>query len=133
MPVAAHQSLFQIPWIRTDAEHLEIVIGFKNQHVRAVKLLCDSIRKVSDIGELRDFYAVVLNAERNRLGRVVRYAERQDFRVADRLRIRCQIEVFELQRASGIGRAFDLGDRVCGETERNSTIGGGDSARLELA
>src|SRR5262249_1442855 len=82
MSIPSHQPLLQCPRIRSDPEHLEVMIRFENQYVRPEQLFCDLVRHVADIGQLRELCSAASHCKCNRFGCVVRDAERQNLEVA---------------------------------------------------
>ena len=62
------------------------MIGFENQNVRATQLLRHKFGQVPDVGKLRDLDAAAGDAERDRLGCVMRNPEGQHLSIADRYR-----------------------------------------------
>src|SRR5262245_25504229 len=84
MAISSHQALLQIPRVWPNAQHLEIVIGFENQNVRAPKPLRDKLRQISNVGELCDLDSAACDAECNRLRCVMWNPEWQHLNIPDR-------------------------------------------------
>ena len=83
MADAAHHALLHGPGIRAHLQHVEIVIGFEQQHVRAAQVELDGFGNVAQIGGDADAHALRLEAEAHRIDGVVRNAEALHFDIAD--------------------------------------------------
>jgi len=83
MAGAAHHALLDVPGIRPDLQHFEIVIRFKNQEIGFAEMMFDQLGQISEIGDNGDFGAVGAEGVANGIDRVVRDCERIDFDVAN--------------------------------------------------
>src|SRR5579872_938369 len=81
--VAAHDALLHRPGIGSDLQHVEVVIGFEQQHVRAAQMELDRVRDISEIGDDADLDALRLKAKAYRVDGIMRNGEAVDFDVAD--------------------------------------------------
>src|SRR5438477_12881614 len=63
MTVAAHHALLDGPGVRTHFKHLQIVVGFEHQNVRAAQMKLDGVRNVPKIGYNCDFDALRAKAK----------------------------------------------------------------------
>ena len=63
------------PGIRTDFEHVEIVIGFQNETIGLAKMDLDELGHVAEVGDNRELGAVGAESKSDRIGGVVRNAE----------------------------------------------------------
>src|SRR5579859_588997 len=81
--VAAHYALLHRPGIRSDLKHIEVVIGFEQQHVRAAQVELDRVRDIAEVGDDADLDALRLKAKAHRVDGIVRDGEAVDFDVAD--------------------------------------------------
>jgi hypothetical protein len=82
VPCAAHHALLDVPGIRANLEHLEIVIRFENQHIRFAEVVLYQLRHVSKIGDDGDLATIRPKRVAHRIGRVVRNGEGIYFDVA---------------------------------------------------
>ncbi len=83
MACAAQDPLLDHPGIRADLEHVEIVIGFKDQAVRATKMDFDELGHVAEVGDDGHFRAVRTKGESDGISRVVRNGESVHIDIAD--------------------------------------------------
>lgn len=83
MAGAAHHALFDVPGIRANLEHFEIVIGFEHQKVGIAKMLLYMLGQVTEIGGDGDFGAIRAKSEANGIGGIMGDAEGIDFHVAN--------------------------------------------------
>src|SRR6266446_4716109 len=83
MPRAAQHALFHHPRIRPDLQHVEIVIGFQDQAVRAAEMHFYQLRHVPEVGDDRHFRAIRTERETDGISRIVRYRKRVDVNVAN--------------------------------------------------
>ena len=75
MPHAAHHALLDRPGIRADLQHVEVVIGFKQQQIGAPQMKLDGLGDVAQIGRHADTHALGFKAEADRIDGIVRDAE----------------------------------------------------------
>ena len=75
MAGATEDALLDDPGIRTDFEHVEIVIRFQNQTIGVAKMDLDELGHVAEVGDNRELGAVGAESESDRIGGVVRNAE----------------------------------------------------------
>jgi hypothetical protein len=83
MAGAGEDALLDDPGIRTDLEHVEIVIGFEDEAIGLAEMDSDVVWKVSEIGADGDFGAVSSECETDRVGGIVGDGEGMDVDVAD--------------------------------------------------
>jgi hypothetical protein len=83
MPHAAHHTLLHRPRIRTDLEHLNIVIRLEQQDIGPTQMMADVFRQIAQVG--RDRYFDTLSRERKAHGvrGVMRNGEARDIDIAD--------------------------------------------------
>jgi hypothetical protein len=79
---AAHHTLLDVPGIRADLEHFEIVIGFEDHAVAIAQVLLHEFRHVAEIGNQSEFYAAGAKGEAERIDGVVWNTERRHFNIA---------------------------------------------------
>jgi len=70
MPTA--DSLFQMPRIRPVLEHINIVIGFKNQYAAPFELLSNQAGWNPQIGRKTDFTFTGIDGKANRIDSIMR-------------------------------------------------------------
>ena len=83
MPRAAHHALLDVPRIRPDLQHFEIVVGFEHQAVGIAQVNFHEFGQVAEVGDDRDFDSIRAKGEPQGVDGVVRNAEGRDFNVAD--------------------------------------------------
>ena len=83
MAGAAQHALLHHPWIRTHFEHIQIVIGFQDQAVRAAEMNFYQLRHVTEVGNDRHFRAIRTKRKPDGISRVMRYCKRVNFNVAN--------------------------------------------------
>ena len=87
MPSAAQDALLHHPRIRTDFQHLEIVIRFQDQALGAAQMHFHQFRHVAKVRHQRHFRPVGPKRETNRVGRIVRDGKSVHLDVAHRKRL----------------------------------------------
>ena len=80
---AAHHTLLDVPGIRTDFQHFEIVIRFENQEIGFAEMEFHDFGHVAEVGDDGDFFAVGAESVADGVGGIVRNRERGDFDIAD--------------------------------------------------
>ena len=83
MSGATQDALLDDPRIRTDLEHIQIVIGFKQQTIGVAEMHFDKLGHVAKIGHEGHLCAIGPKGETYRVGRVVRNLKRVDINIAD--------------------------------------------------
>jgi len=78
MPRAAEHALLDDPGIRTDFQHVEVVIGFEDQAVRAAQMHFDKLGHVTKVGDDRHLRAVRTEGESDGIGGIVGNREGMD-------------------------------------------------------
>src|SRR5882762_8952914 len=79
----AQHALLYHPRIRPHLEHVEIVIGFEDQAVRAAEMHFYQLRHVTEVGDDRHFRAIRAKREPDGIRCIVRYRKRMNINVAD--------------------------------------------------
>jgi hypothetical protein len=80
---AAHDALLDVPRIRPDLQHFQVVIGFQDQEVGFAQVLFDVFGHAAEIGNDRDLFSVRTESVADGVGGIVRNRECGDFDVAD--------------------------------------------------
>jgi len=80
---AAQDALLDVPGIRPDLEHFEVVIGFENEAIGIAQMMFDESRQIAEVGDNGDFEAARAKREGHGIGGVVRNGKRRDLDVAD--------------------------------------------------
>ena len=80
---AAHDALFDVPRVRADLEHFQIMIGLVNKAIGVAEVKFDELGEIAEIGDDGDFCAVGAKGVADRIGGIVRDGEGRDFDVAD--------------------------------------------------
>src|SRR5579864_4444191 len=75
MASAAEDALLDDPGIRTDLEHVKIMIGFQNETIGVAKMDLDELRHVAEVGDDCELGAIGAESESYRVGGVMRNAE----------------------------------------------------------
>src|SRR5574340_676114 len=83
MTGAAQDALLDDPGIRPDLEHVQIVIGFKNQTIGVAEMDFDELWHVAEVGDDSELGAVRAESEGDRIGGVVRNGESMDVNIPD--------------------------------------------------
>src|SRR6202142_1475867 len=98
MPSAAHRALLDVPGIRADLQHLNIVIRFENQQIRFAQVMLHQLRHVAEVGNYHNFSSIRAEAITNRVSSVMRNSERRNFDVAN----------FEWRATANVFNALDF-------------------------
>ncbi len=83
MTRAAQHALLHHPRVRPHLQHIEIVIGFQNQAIRAAEMHFYELRHVTEVGDDRHFRAIRTEREPDGISRIVGYRECVNINVAD--------------------------------------------------
>jgi len=83
MPGAAHHALLDVPGIRADLKHVEIVIGFEDEEVGVAEMVFHQLGKIAEVGDDGDFHAPGAEGEADGIGGIVGNRKGGDFDVAD--------------------------------------------------
>ena len=83
MAGAREDTLLDDPGVRTDLEHVEIVIGLENHAIGFAEMNFDHFGEVAEVGADRDFGAVGAEGEADGIGSVVGNGKRVDVDIAD--------------------------------------------------
>ncbi len=83
MAGAAQHALLHHPRIRPNLQHIEIVIGFQDQAIRAAEMHFYQLRHVTEVGDDRHFRAIRTKREPDGICRIVRYRKRVNINVAN--------------------------------------------------
>jgi hypothetical protein len=83
MAGAGHDALLDVPGIRANLEHFEIVIGFEDEAITFAEMMLDEFREIAEVGDDGELRAVGAKGVGDRIGGVVRNGEGRDFDVAD--------------------------------------------------
>lgn len=89
MPAPSHHALLYRPGIRPDAQHLQIVIRFEDQHIGAPKMHAQRIWNVAQVGGKGKLNALRTNRVADRIGRIVRNSKTLDVEIANREAAAC--------------------------------------------
>ncbi|SRR6266566_3852877 len=84
MAGTAKHALLYHPGIRSNFQHIEIVVGFENETVCPAQMNFDMIREIAEIGANRYLGAVRAKRKRDGVDSIVRNAEGMDVDVANR-------------------------------------------------
>ena len=83
MPGAREDALLDDPRIRPNLEHIQIVIGLKQQTIGVAQMNFDKLGHVAKIGHESHLRAIGAKGEADRIGSVVGNLERMDIDIAD--------------------------------------------------
>ncbi len=83
MAGAAHDALLDVPGVRADLQHFQIVIRFQDQEIGFAQVMLHQLRHVAEVGDDGDFFAVGAKGVADRVGGIMRNGERGDFDIAD--------------------------------------------------
>ncbi len=83
MAGAAHDALLDVPRIRPDFEHFEVVIRFEDEAIGVAQMEFDEFRQIAEVGNDGDFCAVGAERVAHGISGVVRNGEWRNFDVAD--------------------------------------------------
>jgi len=81
---AGEDALLHDPRIRTDLQHVEIVIGFEDETIGVAEMDFHEFRQITQIGNEGELRAAGLERESDGIGGVVRNREGMDVDIADR-------------------------------------------------
>ncbi len=84
MTGARKNPLFHHPWIRTDLEHVQIMIGFEDQAIRFTQMNLYKFGHIAEVGTDRYFCAVAAKCESDGVSGVMRNGKRVHVDIADR-------------------------------------------------
>jgi len=82
MSRAAHHALLDVPRIRPDFQHFEIVIGFEHQAVGIPQVNFHQFGQIAEVGDDCDFHSIRAKCKSQRVDGIVRNRKRRDFDVA---------------------------------------------------
>src|SRR5580704_10271992 len=99
MTGAAHDALLDVPGIRTDLQHFEVVIRLKDQEVGVAEMEFYDFGHVAEIGDDGDFFTVGAERVTDGISGVVRNRESSDFYIAND----------ELEAGPNVFEAMELG------------------------
>ena len=94
MPHPAHDALLHAPGVGADFQHVEIVIRFEQQQVRAPQVEFDGLGNVAEVRDHPDAHALRGETEAHRVDGVVRDAEALDCDIVD-LETRARLKWFQ--------------------------------------
>ena len=120
MAGAGKDALLDDPGIRANLEHVEIVIGFKDEAIRLAEMDADVVREVAEIGADGDFCAIGAEGEAYGIGRVVWDGKSVHVDVADGEAL-AGLDGFDAAKAlaEGVGQSSPEGiHRGLGDVER---------------
>ena len=80
---AAHDALFDIPGIRADLEHFEVVVGLEDETVGITEMKFHKLREIAKIGDDGNFCAVGAKGVADGISGIVRNREGGNFDVAN--------------------------------------------------
>src|SRR2546423_3866903 len=83
MAGAAENALLHNPRIRTNFQHVQIVIGLEHQAIRIAEMNFDKLGHVAQIGHQGYLYTISAKREAHGIGGIMRNSEGVDFDVAD--------------------------------------------------
>jgi hypothetical protein len=83
MPGAAEDALLDNPGIRSDFQHVQIVIRFEKQTIGVAQMNFNELGHVSKIGDERHLRAVRSEREADGIGSIVWNLKRVDINIAD--------------------------------------------------
>jgi len=83
MSGAAHDALLDVPGIRADLEHFEIVIGFEDEEIGVAEMYFDELGKIAEIGDDGNFGVATAAGVADGISGVMGNRERRDFNIAD--------------------------------------------------
>jgi len=98
MPGAAHHALLDVPGIRPDLQHFQVMIGFQNQEIGFAQMMLHEFGHVAQIGNDGDFFSVGAEGVSDGVCGIVRNGERGDFDIAD----------YEFNSGADVFHAFDF-------------------------
>ena len=122
MAGAAHDALLDIPRIRADFEHIEIVIGFEDEAIGFAQVMLDEFGEVAEIGDDSDLGAVGAEGVADGIGGIVGNGEGGNFDIADGEDV-AGADVFDARKFFGGGLGenfFDFAMRRLGEIGRGA-------------
>ena len=80
---AAHDALFHGPGVGADLQHFQVVVGFQQEHVRALQVDANGVGEVAEVGGDGDFDAFGAEGEAYGVGCIVGGGEAVDVDIAD--------------------------------------------------
>lgn len=83
MTGAAHDALLDVPRVRADFEHFQVVIGLENEAIGVAEMEFHQFGEVAEVGDDGDFDAVGAKGVADGIGGVVRNGEGRHFNVAN--------------------------------------------------
>ncbi len=126
--VAAHHALLYGPGVRADLQHVEIVIGFEQQHVGAAQMELDGIGNVAEVGDDADVDALRVKTVAHGIDGVVGDGEAVDVDIADG-EARASLETLQARRGvlpiderRGLVRHVDGGGGFFRETDETGDV-----------
>ncbi len=120
MASAGKNALLDDPGIRTDLEHVEVVIGFEDEAIGFAEVDFDEFRHVAEVGADGHLGAVGAKGETDGIDGIVRDSEGVDVNVAD---------AKALARLNGFNAAEALAESLGENALKNAHSGLGDEER----
>ena len=84
MPGAAEDALLDDPGIRSDFQHVQIVIRFEQQTIRVAQMNFDEFRHIAEVRHERHLRAIGAKREADRVGRIVGNLKRVNIDITNR-------------------------------------------------
>src|ERR1700733_5040035 len=113
MPGAAHHALFDVPRIRSDFQHVEIMIRFEDQKIRFAQIVLHQLGHVAKIGDDYNLDSVRAEAAADWVGSVVRNGEGRYLDVAN----------FEAYAGTNVFNTLDFSYRAIFTQSQNFAMG----------
>lgn len=83
MTGAAHDALLDVPGIRADFEHFQVVIGFEDEAIGVAKMKFDELGQVAEVSDNGDFCTAGTECIADGIRGVMRNSERRNFDISD--------------------------------------------------
>ena len=80
---AAHHALFDVPGIRPNFQHFEIVVGFQHQAIGFAQVKFHQLRQIAEVGNDSDLRPTRAESEPQRIDCVMGNRKWRDFNIAD--------------------------------------------------
>ena len=105
--------MFHDPWVGTDLEHVEIVIGFEDKAVTLTQVHLHVIWQISKVRTNCDLCTIGAKSESHRVSRIMRNSERVHIDVANGKTL-ASLDGFDTAKALAEGVRKDAPERVHG-------------------
>lgn len=119
MPFPSHDSLLQVPGIRANLKHLEIVIGLEDNDITAAQSLSNQFCHITQVCNVSNLETFRLKRETKRIHGIVRYGKGRNLEVLEQERLASGDEF----QAIAHNPRINCGECLFPDVNRNLSLG----------